>query len=147
MNASALHRPAGSDELSFRRRVDIPFDACMAALDSWRLTGHPGELHLGKSFLRGPVERDCHGGTSRIEVRLARGPGRRPVRMRLDIEPWSSGRTALELIPGQRVRPSAAYFRAGHRLLDSLIHALPVPAPARARAASPRASLVGSRSR
>jgi hypothetical protein len=147
MNASTPHRPAGSDELSFGRIVDIPFDACMAALESWRLTGHPGELHLGKSFLRGPVERDRQSGTSRIEVRLARGPGRRPVRMRLDIEPWSPGRTALELIPGQRVRPSAAYFRAGHRLLDSLIHALPVHAPAPARAASRTASLVGSRLR
>jgi hypothetical protein len=138
-------RSGGDDRLSFRRILDIPFDACMAALESWRLTGHDGELHLGKSFLRGPVERDRHSGTSRIEVRLARGPGRRPVRMRLEIEPWPSGRTALELIPGQRMRPSAAYFRAGHRLLDSLTHALPTRAPARPRAASRIASLAGSR--
>jgi hypothetical protein len=138
-------RSGGDDRLSFRRILDIPFDACIGALDSWRLTGHDGELHLGKSFLRGPVERDRHSGTSRIEVRLARGPGRRPARMRLEIEPWSAGRTALELIPGQRVRPGAAYFRAGHRLLDSLTHALPTHAPARPRAASRIASLAGSR--
>ena len=138
-------RSGGDDRLSFRRILDIPFDACIGALDSWRLTGHDGELHLGKSFLRGPVERDRHSGTSRIEVRLARGPGRRPTRMRLEIEPWSAGRTALELIPGQRVRPGAAYFRAGHRLLDSLTHALPTHAPARPRAVSRIASLAGSR--
>jgi hypothetical protein len=34
--------------------------------------------------------------------------------------------TALELIPCQRVRPSASYFAAGHRLLDSLTCPLPV---------------------
>jgi hypothetical protein len=138
-------RSGGADQLSFRRILDIPFDACMTALESWRLTGHDGELHLGKSFLRGPVERDPHSGTSRIEVRLARGPGRRPVRMRLDMDPWSSARTVLELVPDQRVRPSAAYFRAGHRLLDSLIYALPAHMPVRPRADSRTASLVGSR--
>jgi hypothetical protein len=65
-------------------------------------------------------------GTCRIEVGLARGPLRPPLRMRLDIDRWSpsSARTALELIPCQRVRPSAAYFRSGHLLLDSLACAL-----------------------
>jgi hypothetical protein len=138
-------RSGGADQLSFRRILDIPFDACMAALESWRLTGHDGELHLGKSFLRGPVERDLHCGSSRIEVRLARGPGRRPVRMRLDIDPWSSARTVLELIPDQRVRPSTAYFRAGHRLLDSLIYALPTHVPVRQHASGRIPSLAGSR--
>lgn len=38
----------------------------------------------------------------------AGGRLRPPVRMRLDIEPWSPTATALELIPCQRVRPSAA---------------------------------------
>lgn len=35
---------------------------------------------------------------------------------------WSgpAARTALELIPGKRIRPTAAYFRAGHLVLDSL---------------------------
>ena len=59
-------------------------------------------------------------------MRLARGPLRPPVRMRLEIEPWSPTATALELIPCQQVRPSAAYFAAGHRLLDSLTRPLPV---------------------
>jgi hypothetical protein len=47
--------------------------------------------------------------------------------MRLDINRWypSSSRTALELIPCGRVRPTAAYFRSGHRLLDSLTQSLP----------------------
>ncbi len=97
-----------ADLPSFRRIAGIPFDACMAALESWQLTGHDGELRLGNSLLRGPIERDQHFGTCRIEVRLARGPLRPPARMRLDIEPWSPTATALELIPCQRVRPSAA---------------------------------------
>jgi hypothetical protein len=44
--------------------------------------------------------------------------------MRLDIDRWSSSSTALELIPRGRVRPTAAYFRAGHLLLGSLTHSL-----------------------
>jgi hypothetical protein len=46
--------------------------------------------------------------------------------MRLDIDRWSrlSSTTALELFPDQRVRPTAAYFRAGHLLLDSLTQSL-----------------------
>ena len=122
-----------ADLPSFRRIADIPFDAYMAALDSWQLTRHDGELRLGSSTLRGPIESDHHLGTRRIEVLLARGPLRPPVRMRLDIEPWSATATALELIPCQRVRPSAAYFAAGHRVLDSLTRTLPVQVPVQQR--------------
>ena len=121
-----------ADVLSFRRIVGIPFDACMARLESW-LTGYGDELRLGNSLLRGPIERDHHFGTCRIEVRLARGPLRPPVRMQLDIEPWSPTAAALELIPCQRVRPSAAYFAAGHHLLDSLTRPLPARVPAHQR--------------
>ncbi len=105
----------------------------MAALDSWQITRHDGELRLGTSLLRGPIERDQHSGTCRIEVGLARGPLRPPVRMRLAIEPWSPTATALELIPDQRVRPSAAYFAAGHRLLDSLTRTPPARVPTQQR--------------
>ena len=120
--------------LSFRRIVDIPFETCLAALDSWQRTGHRGELRFGESQVLGPMEHDHQSGTRRLQVRLARGPLRPPLRMRLDIDRWSSSSTALELIPCGRVRPSAAYFRAGHLLLDVLARSLPrhLP-PARAR--------------
>jgi hypothetical protein len=113
--------------VSFGRIVAVPFGAWVAALERWQLTGNDGELRLGQSLLRGPVERDQQLGSCRIEVHLGRGPLRPPVRMRLDIDRWSAIHTALQLIPSQRVRPSAAYFRAGHRLLDSLTHAVPPP--------------------
>ena len=122
-----------TDLLSFRRITGIPFGAFMSALESWQLTGHDGELRLANIVMRGPIERDHQSSACRIEVRLARGPLRPPVRMRLDIEPWSPTATALELIPCQRVRPSAAYFAAGHRLLDSLTRPLPVRVPVRQR--------------
>ena len=121
-----------ADLLSFPRIADIPFDAYMARLESW-LTGYDDELRLGDSLLRGPMERDHHFDTCRIEVRLSRGPLRPPVRMRLDIEPWSPTATALELIPCQRVRPSAGYFAAGHHLLDSLTRPLPARVPTQQR--------------
>ena len=131
----------GTDPASFRRIVHVPFGAWVAALETWQLTSHDGELRLGQSVLRGPVECDQHFGTWRVEVRLGRGPLRPRLRMRLHLDHWSATTTALELIPCQRVRPSAAYFRAGRALLDSLAHTLPQPPPpadvARAKQAHP----------
>lgn len=115
---------------SFRRIVDVPFETCVAALDSWQQTAQGGEVRFGDSLLCGPVERDPGSGTCRIQVRLARGALRRLLCMRLEIDRSSSSSTAVELIPGGRVRPTAAYFRAGHRLLDSLTGHLLQPLPA-----------------
>jgi hypothetical protein len=116
---------SGPGWLSFRRIVDIPFEACVAALESWRLQGHDSELHIGQSRLRGPIKHDRGSGTCRVEVRLARGPLRPPWRMRLNVDRWSRpSSTALELIPCGRVRATARYFRAGHLLLDALTHSL-----------------------
>ena len=116
-------------QLSFWRLVDIPFVACVAALDNWQRTGPGGQFGFGGSMLCGPVEHDCDTGTRRIQVRLARGPLRPVLRMRLDIDRWSSTSTAVELIPCGRVRPTATYFRAGHLLLDSLTRSLPQHVP------------------
>ena len=112
--------------LSFPRIIDVPFETCMATLESWQRTGRGGELHIGQSLLRWPIEHDGDLRTSWIEVGLARGPLRPPLRMRLEIYRWSrlSSRTALELIPRQRVRPTEAYFRSGHLLMDSLTRSL-----------------------
>ena len=111
---------SGPGWLSFRRIVDIPFQERVAALESWQLQGHHSELPAGQSRLRGPAEHDRVPGPCRVEVRLARGPLRPPLRMRLDIDRWSASSTALELIPCRLVRPTADYFRAGRLLLDSL---------------------------
>jgi hypothetical protein len=112
--------------LSFPRIIDVPFETCMATLESWQRTGQGGELHLGPGLLRWPIKHDGDLRTSWIEVGLARGPLRAPLRMRLEIYRWSrlSSRTALELIPRQRVRPTDAYFRSGHLLMDSLTRSL-----------------------
>jgi hypothetical protein len=50
--------------------------------------------------------------------------------MRLNIDRWSPTTTALELIPAGRIQPTAAYFRAGHLLLDTLARTLPPQSPA-----------------
>lgn len=111
--------------LSFWRIVDVPFETCATALDSWLLTRHGAELRFGGSQLLGPMEHDRDLGTRRIQVRLARGPLQPLLRMRLDIDRWSSSSTALELIPSRLVRPTEDYFRAGRLLLDSLTRSLP----------------------
>jgi Protein of unknown function (DUF4242) len=116
----------GAGWLSFQRIAYIPFDACVAALEGLLREGSHGEFHVGQSRLRGPIKHDRRTGTCRVEVRLARGPLRPVLRMRLNIDYWSPppSSTALELIPCGRVRASASYFRAGHLLMDSLIHSL-----------------------
>jgi hypothetical protein len=115
--------------LSFGRIIDIPLETCLAVLESWPRTGQDDRLRIGRSLLHWPIDGDR--GTRQIEVRLARGPLRPPLRMRLEINRWSSSRTALDLLPDQRIRPAAAYFRAGHLLLDSLTHSLLEHRPAR----------------
>jgi hypothetical protein len=108
---------------SFRRIVDIRFDACVTALESGRLHGHDGGLQAGKSRLRGPIDHDRGPGTCRVKIDMAQGPLRPLLPMRLDLDCWSSpSSTALELIPCGRVRATARYFRAGHQLLDALTH-------------------------
>lgn len=112
--------------LSFSRIVDVPFGTCVAALETWPRTGHDG-----RPVVCGQAEHDPDSGTCRVQVLLARGPLRRALPMRLQADHWSSSppRTALELIPCGPVRPSAAYFRAGHQLLDQLTRSLARPWP------------------
>jgi hypothetical protein len=112
--------------LTFPRVIDIPLEMCVDALESWQGPGQDGELYIGRSRLRWPIEHSRDDGMRRIAVGLARGPLRTLLCMRLEFSRWSpsSSRTALELIPCGRVRPTAAYFRSGHLLLDSLAAAL-----------------------
>ncbi len=121
MSTSMVPSPGS---LSFWRIADVPFETCVAGLDSWLAARRGGELLFAGSHLRGPMEHDLDLGTRRIQVRLARGPLYPPLRMRLDIDRWSSSSTALELIPCRLVRPTADYFRAGRLLLDSLTRSL-----------------------
>jgi hypothetical protein len=92
----------------------------------WSLWWWVARVRVGQSRLRGPIEYDHGSGTCRVEVRLARGPLRPLLRMRLNIDCWSCSppRSALELIPCGRVRATARCFRASHLLLDSLTRSL-----------------------
>ena len=112
------------ESLSFWRIEDVPFETCVAALDGWLRAGRDGGLRFGGSQLLGPMEHDHNVGTRRIQVRLARGSLHPPLRMRLDVDRWSSSSSALELIPGRLVRPTADYVRAGRLLLESLTHSV-----------------------
>src|SRR6516165_5301056 len=115
--------------LSFQRIVDVPFETCVAALDSWQRTGQRSELRLGNSLLRGPIEHDGDTGTYRIQVRLARGPLRPLLRMRLEIHRWPATSTTFELTPNGRVRATSGSFRAGQLLPDLLTRSLSQPLP------------------
>jgi hypothetical protein len=70
---SAGTRPARA-WLSFRRIVDIPFATCVAALDSWQLTGHDGGRRASQHLVCGPAEHDRDNGTRRVPVRLGPRP-------------------------------------------------------------------------
>ena len=123
--------------LSFRRIADVPFGTCVAALESWQFAGPDGGRRTGQGLVCGPVEHDRDSGTCQVQVRLARGPLRPRLRMRLQADHWSSRppRTALELIPCGHVRPGAGYFRAVHLLMDTLIRSL---APQEHQSAAPQ---------
>ena len=101
----------------------------MTEVERWWFRMHAANTDM-------PFPYDPDSGTRRLEVRLATGRLCPPLRMRLEVDrwTWSPARTVLELIPCKLVRPTAAYFRAGHLLLDSLTHLLPQHA-ARAHAA------------
>ena len=118
--------PYLASQLSFRWIIDIQLETCVAALEDGQRAGPRTDLYIGRSLLRGPIQYDRHTGTYSIEVGLARGPLRPLLPMRLHIDRWSgpAARTALELLPCARVRPAAAYFRAGHLLLDVLTRRL-----------------------
>jgi len=122
---------SAADELRFRRIVDIPFGTYVAALESCQRPGQDAELQIGPSRARGPIKHDRDADTVRFEVRLSRGRLRPLLCTRLDIDrrSRSSSGTALELIPYQRVRSTAAYFRAGHLLLDSFATAAAAAVP------------------
>lgn len=139
-NRTSADMSAVADPLSFWRITHLPFAAWLAALERWQLSGPGSELRFGNSRLRGPAGQDPHFGTCQIEVRLARGALRRPLRMRLDIDHWSATSTALTLIPCQPIRPGNAYFRAGRRLLDGLTCAA-------GTSAAPRSGAPGWRAR
>jgi len=109
------------EQLSFWRIVDVPFETLAAALDSMPQTG---EVRFGRSEVRGPGESDDQTGTRRLQVRLGRGPLRPVLPMRLEIDRWSDTATAVELVPSRPVRPSEAYFEAGHHFLDTLTRSL-----------------------
>ena len=129
--------PTGSplSWLSFPRIIDVPFEICVAVMESWQRAGRNGELRFGQTLLRWPIEYGRDHGARQIEVCLAQGPLRPRVRMRLEVDRWSasSARSSLELIPCQRVRPTGAYFRSGHLLLDSLTDSLRQHQPAQPR--------------
>src|SRR5262249_1915681 len=93
--------PLGSpgDWLPFPRATDARLEIGGAAGEGWQRAAQEGELRIGQSLLRWRVEHDREYGPYRVEVGLARGLLRPPLRMRLEIDRWSasSSRTALEL--------------------------------------------------
>ena len=121
--------------LPFRRIIDAPLQTCLAAIENGQRTQPDGQLRIGHSRIHGPIKHDRDSGTHQIQVRLARGPLRPLLRMRLNLDRWSPTTTALELIPSGRIRPTAAYFRACR---PPARHAGPHPATAITRRSFPR---------
>lgn len=116
---------AGREHLIFIRRLDMSYEQCVTALESWwAAEGGEHELSVGAGgvlLLAGAEGRPsvC---LRRFRVRLDRGWLQPALPMELEISCWSSlrGMTYLELVPRRAVRPSRCYFEAGHRLLEGL---------------------------
>lgn len=119
--------------LSLRRTASILFDARMAALERWKLTGHHGDCASPPACCQGRSSAITHVGTCQLEACPARWPLPPPVRMRRDIDPWPPTATSPERILCRQVSQSTAYLAADHHRLDSLTRTPPVREPAQQR--------------
>ena len=93
--------------VSFRRIVDIPFEACVAALESLRLQGHDSEQHASRPAAR----------AGRARSRLGYMPGRGPPGpgAAAPAAAHAAGRRLLVLLAAtQRARPHPLRARPGH---------------------------------
>ena len=113
------------EHLAFIRRLDLSYEQCVTALESWwAAEGGEHELSVGAGTvsLLADAERPPSVCLRRFRVRLDRGWLPPALPMELEISHWSSlrGMTYLELVPRCAVRPSRRYFEAGHHLLDAL---------------------------
>jgi hypothetical protein len=118
--------------LLFRRLVDIPFEVCAAALERWSWHDErDGELLIGRSGLRGPIEHDRDSDTCTVEVRLARGT----AALAAAHEARCRALVVVVLEHRARTHPVRAppgdrrLLPPGHLLLDRLTHRLRLEAP------------------
>jgi hypothetical protein len=98
----------------FFRVVDVPLVASIVALSERRQVSAQGGRMLG------PPAGDIGAGPAVAPAEMRRGFG--PVLlMELELGPWLSAGTRIDLRPARQVRVSRRYFRSGHALLDAVV--------------------------
>ncbi len=95
-------------QITFSRRVDLPFGDSLEAISRW----HPDRV----DFEEGSATIEAPAGAQRYRLAVRVGWVGRSVPMELTLSPWAGPATThLELVPLRSVRPRRRYFAAGPR--------------------------------
>jgi hypothetical protein len=108
----------GDFRIAFRRLIEVPGGQLAVALGRWWQRGDHDDGHLRLELPR-PV-----GEAWALSGAFRRRSMSRWVPVELMLSPYSGRWSLLELMPRRAIRPSAVYFREGHRSLDRFVAAV-----------------------
>jgi len=117
----------GSTPLVMTRIVPLVPSVAVDALMGWFRARNGSPITFRHSYfgLSEPAVRHGSLEECRMNVQHHRSLAWRPTVLEIEISPWSSSLTELDLRPLRwKVSPSEAYFAAGHALLDMLERAM-----------------------
>ena len=119
------------------RRVALPLAAAATALDE--LVEKRGrDRSSGSVALTDGLEvwpaATLPGEARRLDARLRLGGLGRPLRVELELSPWSRAESEVAIRPTRRPRPAERYWAGAADALDALRATLPSLAPAPSRA-------------
>jgi hypothetical protein len=120
-------RTGGNTTLVMTRVVPLAPSVAVDALTAWFRDRHGGPIIYGRSHfdLGEPAVNPNSCDECRMNVAHHRSLTWRPTLLEIEMSPWSSSLTELDLRPKRwKVSPSESYFAAGHALLDLLERAL-----------------------
>jgi hypothetical protein len=117
----------GTTTLVMTRVVPLVPSVAVDALTSWFRARQGDPIVFGRSHfeLAEPRVNPASYNECRMNVAHHRTLALRPTLLEIELSPWSSALTELDLRPKRwKVSPSESYFAAGHALLDLLERAL-----------------------
>jgi hypothetical protein len=113
--AGAAPSVVGDFRIAFRRLIEVPGDRLATALAMWWQQAAHDDGHLRLEAPR-PVS-----GCWALSGVFRRRSTSRWLPVELLLSPYSGRWSLLELMPRRSTRPSAGYFREGHRSLDRFV--------------------------
>ena len=115
--------------LVISRVIDIAPDRIEALLQAWWHAQRPEvavaevtvDVHDDRVTLGAPVHDGVTACLCHLSADLKPSWRLRALHLQLDVLPWSSWQSELDLRPRRATRPTPRYFRMGHGLLDVIV--------------------------